>query len=160
MIQIQNVRVRESKFGRALVVDSSESSGGYILGFRVDPISRLEQLYQELSSLYQIHASKPNLGVLAALSTLDPRIINSSSDIAQAQSKSEKTVSAADFVEEEDERNDQRLSTDVISSYLALDDDTSIKKDAKVVYCHQLGLAMEQIKPGFTLESLWKVLPD
>ena len=159
MIQIQNVRVRESKFGRALVIESSESSGGYILGFRLDPITRLEQLYQELSSLYQIHASKPNLGVLAALSTLDPRIVSSSSEVAQAQSKSEKTVSAADFVEE-DEKNDQRLSTDVISSYLALDDDTSIKKDAKVVYCHQLGLAMEEIKPGFTLESLWKVLPD
>ena len=143
------------------MVESSESSGGYILGFRLDPITRLEELYQELSNLYQIHASKPNLGVMAALLTLDPRIISSSAEVAQAQTRAEKpTVTGFDFVEEEDEKESVRASGDVISSYLALDEDTSIKKDNKVVLCPSIGLAIEEIKPGFTLESLWKVLPD
>ena len=34
MNQLFQVRLRESKFGMALVIESSELSGGYILGFR------------------------------------------------------------------------------------------------------------------------------
>ena len=29
----------------------------------------------------------------------------------------------------------------------------------KVVFCRELGVAIEKIKDGFTLESLWSVLP-
>eukprot|EP00983_Pelagomonas_calceolata_P134476 1162064-Pelagomonas_calceolata.AAC.12 len=36
-IQVQHVKVRNSKFGPALVLESSQSSGAYILGFKVDP---------------------------------------------------------------------------------------------------------------------------
>ncbi|KAH8073956.1 hypothetical protein JL721_2510 [Aureococcus anophagefferens] len=41
-MQMQDVRVRSSKFGPALVVETSQHSGGYILGFRVDPAERLD----------------------------------------------------------------------------------------------------------------------
>ena len=35
-IQVKCVRVRESKYGTALVLETSEHSGGYVLGFKVD----------------------------------------------------------------------------------------------------------------------------
>jgi hypothetical protein len=35
--QMKSIRMRESKFGRALVIETVQRSGGYILGFRVDP---------------------------------------------------------------------------------------------------------------------------
>ena len=38
----QVVRVRDSKFGQALVIETSQRCGGYILGFRVDPIEQLQ----------------------------------------------------------------------------------------------------------------------
>lgn len=33
--QIRSVKVRESKFGQALVIETSPASGGYVLGFKV-----------------------------------------------------------------------------------------------------------------------------
>ncbi|CAM9610619.1 unnamed protein product, partial [Hapterophycus canaliculatus] len=59
----KTIRVRESKFGQALVVETSAHSGGYILGFRLDPAEKLEQVHQELSSLHQVHAAAPIMGV-------------------------------------------------------------------------------------------------
>ena len=41
-LQMKTIRMRDSKFGRALVVDTVARSGGYILGFRVDPQDKLE----------------------------------------------------------------------------------------------------------------------
>lgn len=36
-LQMKSVKIRDSKFGLALVVESSQQSGGYVLGFRIDP---------------------------------------------------------------------------------------------------------------------------
>ena len=34
-----------------------------------------------------------------------------------------------------------------------------IDSELQVVFCRELGVAIEKIKDGFTLESLWSVLP-
>ena len=47
----------------ALVIESSEISGGYVLGFRVDPQEKLEQVYKEISSLHKIYSDNPIFGV-------------------------------------------------------------------------------------------------
>lgn len=36
-IQMKSVKVRDSKFGPALVIETTPASGGYVLGFKVDP---------------------------------------------------------------------------------------------------------------------------
>ena len=53
-LQMDSVRTRESKFGPALVVESTEASGGYVLGFRIDPKEKLMEVYKELCSLFQV----------------------------------------------------------------------------------------------------------
>lgn len=55
--------MRDSKFGQVLVVESAESSGGYVLGFRIDPAARLKQVLQEITSLYATQIRNPELGV-------------------------------------------------------------------------------------------------
>lgn len=35
--QVKSVKVRDSKFGPALVIETTPASGGYVLGFKVDP---------------------------------------------------------------------------------------------------------------------------
>ena len=47
----------------ALVIESSELSGGYVLGFRVDPQDKLEQVFKEISSLHKIYSDNPIFGV-------------------------------------------------------------------------------------------------
>jgi Bardet-Biedl syndrome 5 protein len=59
----KSIRVRESKFGRALVLETYAKAGGYILGFRVDPQDRIAEVYQEIHSLFQIYSVTPIFGV-------------------------------------------------------------------------------------------------
>ena len=58
-LQMKTIRMRESKFGRALVIETVARSGGYILGFRVDPQDKLEGVFQELNSLHQVKRDRP-----------------------------------------------------------------------------------------------------
>lgn len=62
-LQMKTIRMRESKFGRALVIETVARSGGYILGFRVDPADKLEGVYQELNSLHQVYSVNPIFGI-------------------------------------------------------------------------------------------------
>ena len=38
-------------------------SGGYVLGFRVDPANKLGQVAKEISSLHSVYSEKPVFGV-------------------------------------------------------------------------------------------------
>lgn len=62
-LQMGSVRVRESRFGRALVVESGERAGGYVLGFRIDPPEQLLAVHKELVALQQVYGSCPIFGV-------------------------------------------------------------------------------------------------
>ena len=57
------VRLRKSKFGTALVLESSEMSGGYVLGFRIDPEEKLQQVFKEIQALHKTYSEKPIFGV-------------------------------------------------------------------------------------------------
>ena len=57
---MKSIRVRESKYGIALVLDTSEFSGSYVLGFRVEGI---DEIFKELSSLFDAYRKKPIFGV-------------------------------------------------------------------------------------------------
>ena len=153
-IQINGIRIRESKFGTALVIESSESSGGYVLGFRIDPIDRLKSVHSELLNLYNIHASNPCLGVDSALG-LEDYVPSAAAVSAQAQ-QFRGLQDESEFVEESNEGN----RPDTLAMYMALEADSNVKKDNEVVYNSELGLAIEKLRPGFTLQSLWSVLPD
>lgn len=55
--------MRESRFGLAVVIESTLGSGGYVLGFRLDPVERLHKITEELQNLYKVHLEHPELGV-------------------------------------------------------------------------------------------------
>ncbi len=57
------VKIRDSKFGIAMVMETTPSSGNYVLGFRVDPVEKLKDLVQEIHSLYQVYHTNPIFGV-------------------------------------------------------------------------------------------------
>lgn len=91
-IQIGTVRLRESKFGMALVIESSELSGGYILGFRIDPQEKLTEIQQEISALHKLYSSQPVFGVEYTTEDEPPK---------------EEEVIPVDTMEEYNERRDQ-----------------------------------------------------
>merc|ERR1719428_1338411 len=62
-LQMKSINVRNSKFGQALVIETTASSGGYILGFRADPVDHLEEVYTQISNLWKIFSATPIFGV-------------------------------------------------------------------------------------------------
>ncbi|XP_054270756.1 Bardet-Biedl syndrome 5 protein homolog [Macrosteles quadrilineatus] len=139
-ICIATIRVRESKFGPALVVESCGVNGGYVLGFRIDPPAKLQSVTRELISLYNIHSQQPEFGVQYSLSVQTPL--------------AEEAAVVAEEVQEVDE-SAAELSTS-LATYCSEGVD---KEDVAPVYNSQLGLAIEPLRPGYTLADLWQITP-
>lgn len=62
-LEQKSIRVRDSKFGSALVIETTARSGGYVLGFRVDPAERLADVMKEITSLHRVFSVNPIFGV-------------------------------------------------------------------------------------------------
>jgi hypothetical protein len=60
---MKNVKVRDSKFGQALVVETVPKSGGYVLGFKIDPKETMDYVFKEISSLWQVYSVAPVFGI-------------------------------------------------------------------------------------------------
>ncbi|XP_019767809.1 Bardet-Biedl syndrome 5 protein homolog isoform X2 [Dendroctonus ponderosae] len=140
-LQVESIRVRDSKFGKALVIKSNERSGNFILGFKVDPEEKLITLYKELTSLHTVLFNNPIYGVEYMWST----------NIKENDEKGD-IWEGLDIVE--DPKNE---IGNTLAVYLA---DEGHKKDRLPVYSKELGLAIESIKEGYTLKKLWEVIPS
>ena len=135
-IQIRNIRIKNSKFGTALVLDVHRAGGGFVLGFRLDPKEKLKQLYNELGSLWTAYSSRPNLGV--KLDSQEPEqvqlpVLQSDDDIEILQTMD---------------------NQDAFVAYYA--DDYKGDK-LKPEFNPTLGLAMEPLKEGYTINQLWDI---
>jgi Bardet-Biedl syndrome 5 protein len=143
----RSIRLRESKFGRALVIETYQKSGGYILGFRLDPVDKLEETYGELKKLWEIYAANPNFGVSFTFEDVAP-------DVQQLLQPR---------VEEDTEVVDDEEDAHAVAAYYAVDgagekhDDPANSADM-IVYEPRLGLAVEKMGEGVTIESLWRVV--
>lgn len=67
-VQVKCVKVRDSKYGKALVLETSDFSGNYILGFRVE---QLEEVFTEITNLFKTYSQNPVFGVEVAFDETD-----------------------------------------------------------------------------------------
>uniref|UniRef100_A0AAG5CZG8 BBSome complex member BBS5 PH domain-containing protein n=1 Tax=Anopheles atroparvus TaxID=41427 RepID=A0AAG5CZG8_ANOAO len=144
-MQIGNVRIRESKYGPALVIQTLETGGSYVLGFRIDPPERLGDVYRELISLHSVYTETPIFGVF----------YEAPADVERPPTES------IDDIEE----FDSTAGSDINSKFTAYLADTSAGgagsgSKRKPFYCKELGFAMESLKDGYTIKDLWDVLPS
>nr|AAY55647.1 IP10720p [Drosophila melanogaster] len=153
-LQIESLRVRESKYGPALVIQTAETGGGYVLGFRVDPAERLNELFKELSSLHTVYGEHPNFGIQYNANDARRRLEAASEEAAQA------SQIKVDNFEELDERQEREINTK-LNSYLAEGCLGKVPSQGEraPVYCKELGFAMEPIGDGYKLQDLWNVMP-
>eukprot|EP00794_Sanderia_malayensis_P003122 gene3122-3590_t len=140
-LQMKSVRIRDSKFGLALVLETTQQSGGYVLGFRVDPAEKLQDTVKEIQNLYRVYSACPIFGV--EFETDD-----------RPQTLEDATV---DPVEDDIEIVDEGSTSDAFAAYFA---DSNKEKDREPVYSSELGLAIEKLKDGITLAGLWEVMPS
>ena len=136
-IQIKMVRIKNSKFGTALVLDVHRQGGGFVLGFRLDPKEKLKQLYNELGSLWTAYKSRPNLGVKL---------------LAEEQPEEIRLP-----VLEGDDDVEILQSIDNQDAFVAYYAEDSKGANRRPEYNKELGLAMEPLKDGYTYEQLWDI---
>ena len=140
-IQIKTLKMSaNSKFGSALVVETSANSGGYTLGFRIHPPEKLVEVYNELLSLWEIFSKKPIFGIKFSHEFVPASI----EDLTESR-----VVDDIAIIDHEEEK------PDIFATYYAADSNGA---DQEPVYSAELGLAIESLKEGHTLEQLWKVL--
>ena len=62
-MQIKTIKLRDSKFGPALVLETFTKAGGYILGFKIDDQGKLDKVSQEITNMHKIFSTSPIFGV-------------------------------------------------------------------------------------------------
>mmetsp|Transcript_11594 Transcript_11594/g.17145 ORF Transcript_11594/g.17145 Transcript_11594/m.17145 type:complete len:351 (-) Transcript_11594:1409-2461(-) len=139
-LQMASVKIRNSKFGAAFVLETTPQSGKYVLGFQMKPQERLHRVHNEVSSLHKLFSNNPIFGV--------------EYDVEEKpQSLEQLTINApkddVEIVGKED-------TTDPLVAYYA--DGGSKNVDRKVVYNNDLGLAVEELREGYSIRELWKCL--
>ncbi|XP_049629436.1 Bardet-Biedl syndrome 5 protein [Suncus etruscus] len=137
-LQIRSIKIRDSKFGLALVIESSQQSGGYVLGFKIDPVEKLQESVKEINSLHKVYSASPIFGVYYEMEE-KPQPIEALT-VEQIQ---------------DDVEIDSDDHTDAFVAYFA---DGNKQQDREPVFSEELGLAIEKLKDGFTLQGLWEVM--
>lgn len=133
-LQIKSLKIRDSKFGNALVVETTPKSGGYILGFRIDPSEQLSKVYKEVFSMYTIYSSEPVFGIKYTVE----------------EKSSTQELSRVPTI-----NDDIEIVDDIDHSAIYSDGGTK-----QVVYNSDLGLAIEKLKDGVTPEQLFMLTLD
>jgi len=141
-VQVKCVRVRESKYGTALVLETSEFSGGYVLGFRVE---QLDQAYTEICQLFKTFIAAPFFGVEC---TYEDEEGGESKKIPLV----EENVQVVDTGYETN-LNAQRLRYQVGRTR---GDNNTEKIELEVN--QDLGLACEKLPKGIEIDNLWKIV--
>mmetsp|Transcript_24686 Transcript_24686/g.73426 ORF Transcript_24686/g.73426 Transcript_24686/m.73426 type:complete len:344 (-) Transcript_24686:57-1088(-) len=137
-LQMKSINVRNSKFGQALVIETTSGSGGYILGFRADPVEHLEEVYTQINNLWKIFSTTPIFGV------------------EYTMEEAREDVAAAFVPRTEDDV--QIVEGDDIEPCLLYQPDGDKEIDREPVFNAELGLAVERLKEGTSLQSLWSVV--
>lgn len=136
-LQIKSIKIRDSKFGHALVIETSSKSGGYILGFRIDPYEKLQDVFKEVKTLHEVYAANPIFGVKFAVEEKPSSL---------QERKVERKADDVEILEDD--------HLDALAVYYA-DGDKNI--DREPAFSQDLGLAIEKLRDNVTLEDLWTV---
>jgi len=136
-LQIKAIKIRDSKFGHALVVETTAASGGYILGFRVDPYDKLSEVYKEIKTLHEVYSCNPMFGIKYNVEEKPDTLTNW---------KVERKEDDVEIIDDD--------HFDALGAYYA-DGDKDVDREPE--YNNVLGLAVEKLREGYSISDLWKM---
>ncbi|KAH9598426.1 Bardet-Biedl syndrome 5 protein [Trypanosoma melophagium] len=189
-LQVIGLHIRQTRFGQALVIETSMSAGNYVLGFRIDPRERLVEIFKESVSLWKAWTARPVLGVAVVVqdtpsdannSNNNTNSNNSNNNNNNNNNKNNKnnnnnntggskargttTVNEKSSLSEvmapqprvqDGENVVKEVPTDAFAAYYA--DIGQKGVDRRPEYDVSIGLAVEKLRNGVTLQDLWTVL--
>ncbi|XP_066202762.1 Bardet-Biedl syndrome 5 protein isoform X2 [Saccopteryx leptura] len=113
-------------------------SGGYVLGFKIDPVEKLQASVKEINSLHRVYSASPIFGV----------------DYEMEEKPQPLEALTVEQIQDDVEID----SDDHPDTFVAYFADGNKQQDREPVYSEELGLAIEKLKDGFTLQGLWEVM--
>ncbi len=141
-LQIKMITKRNSKFGVALVIETTQLSGSYVLGFRVDPEDKLQTVKDEIYKLWKVYSKNPIFGV---------KFDQKSKPLPLEQVKIKHQPDKVEILQNED----VDFGFNVASYYADVDK----KQDIGVTFNPEIGLAIETIpNKNVTMKKLWNVV--
>ncbi|GET86804.1 hypothetical protein, conserved [Leishmania tarentolae] len=167
-LQFVGLRSQTSKFGQALVIETSAYAGNFVLGFRVDPEEKLNEMYTEISTLWRTWTARPLLGMKVELHDDTANIVVPDAlDVARGGSGGESgntehphsgglpgSTGYAPHERQMEGRNVlQEAPADGLAAYYAGGGRKG--EDRRPVYDPSIGLAVEKLRAGVTMQSLW-----
>ena len=157
-VQIRWCTFRDNtKFGKALILETFKRAGGYVLGFRIDPPEKMAQVVREIHSLHATHIKKPNFGVKFEVESEQPSL---------SELIIPRTEEDIEIVDDDDD-------VAAVAAYYMTEDGSSAVGHAQggglanegetigvdgVSYNATWGLAVETMPKDVTLESLWRII--
>eukprot|EP00392_Amoebophrya_sp_AT5.2_P011561 g11640.t1 len=143
-MQIKSIHVRNSKFGQALVLETTPGSGAYILGFRADPVSHLEEIRKQITKLWKIFSQNPVFGVDFTVKAPEDETTESGELKVAPPVPLDRKEDDVELLDSDDVEPSMLYHADGERDYVTQDP----------VYNPSIGLAMEKLKEGVTLEKL------
>lgn len=137
-IQIAKLKVRDSTYGKAIVLETHAINNGYMAGFKLE---NYEKVYTELCNLLKVHSENPVFGIE---SVVEEKMTTQKSTVAQRIADDVQII-GGDYY---------KPTSAAVYSYMEQD----MKQDRPIVFSKELGLAVEQPPEGISLEELWKII--
>lgn len=141
-LSIKAVRTRDSKFGKALVIETFKKAGGYSLGFRIDPLEKLDVVMKELVNFRKVYSLAPNFGVEFSVEGEAPSI----------------QELLAPRIEEDVEIVEDVEDSHAVAAYYSVGGGAGGHEYDHVHYDDSTGLAIESMQAGVTMEQLWRIM--
>eukprot|EP00891_Asterochloris_glomerata_P008878 jgi/Astpho2/8878/e_gw1.00129.36.1_t len=132
-LQMTSVKLRESKFGQALVIETHVRSGGYILGFKIEPPERMQEVCTEINSLWKTFSAQPVLGV---------------------EFKTEQKAAPISELTVQQREDDVEVVDSGRNHFAVYAGEDSAGQQRGIVFNEELGLAMEALPEGVSLQQL------
>ncbi|EDQ88616.1 uncharacterized protein MONBRDRAFT_32801 [Monosiga brevicollis MX1] len=134
---VSHIGGRQSKFGSAVVVKLAGAAGALNLGFRCDPPKRMAKLLKMMQRLHRVYHITPLLGI-------------------EAEVEEQPTEDLMpENVPDDDVEIVQQDKVDTMAAYFSSDSSGTTGRDP--VFSAELGLAIEPLPAGVSLQDLWRV---
>ena len=155
-MQIKASKVKQSKFGKALVISSRPAAGGYVLGFRIDPADRLAAVCAEIKSLLAVYSANPVFGVAFVVEAAPAPL----EQLREARVADDITITSGGGGgggggDGDDDGGDGMGMVDPTAVYFA---EAMKEEDRAPSFNGHLGLAVEGLPKGISVEQLWSVV--
>eukprot|EP00039_Didymoeca_costata_P002624 m.61518 g.61518 ORF g.61518 m.61518 type:complete len:352 (+) comp11421_c0_seq1:191-1246(+) len=137
--KVLNLSHKDTKYGKTMVVKCTKTGGGYTLGFRIDPPERVVEVTTQVTGMLGIFKATPILGVDFQREAAPPPLEDLK---VEAQ-------------EEDVQIIDQGVS-DAFADYIVEAISGNVNQRPPV-FNADLGLAVEELRDGLTIKSLWSV---